>query len=144
MYGDSPLIPDRRSTARRVRSNRIREMLEELDRVGAMASAAMPTKDRSSGWADLGTDSEVTDAQSDFIDYWTPELVLQESQAKRDLILTLDEWARTEPGQPEQRLVNRILDQLTSPITAGELAGSASGRRPRVGLIPREPRGLPH
>jgi hypothetical protein len=119
-------------------------MLEELDRVGAMASAAMPTKDRSSGWADLGTDSEVTDAQSDFIDYWTPELVLQESQAKRDLILTLDEWARTEPGQPEQRLVNRILDQLTSPITAGELAGSASGRRPRVGLIPREPRGLPH
>jgi hypothetical protein len=84
-----------------------------------MASAAVPPTARSSGWADLGTDSEVTAAQSDFIDYWTPQLVLQECQTKRDVILALDEWVRTEPGQLDQRLVDHILDQLTSPMTSG-------------------------
>ena len=126
MYGDSPPIPTRQLTARRVRSDRIREMLEELDRLGTMASAAVSSTARSSGWADPRTESEVTDARSDFIDYWTPQLVLQESQAKRDLILSLDEWARTEPGQPEQRLVNRILDQLTSHHDGRRTGGKRS------------------
>ena len=58
----------------------------ELDRLEKMAAAAEPPSPRNLGWAGLPSGSEVTEAQEDLIDYWSPQRIIDDCQAKRGLI----------------------------------------------------------
>jgi hypothetical protein len=86
VYGDNPLIPvsaDRRLSAGRA----LRDLIEaELDHLEKMAAGAQPISPRHLGWVDLPSDSGVTEAQGSFIDYWSPQRVLADCQAKRSLL----------------------------------------------------------
>lgn len=58
----------------------------ELRRLESAADAARPTSSRHRGWVALPSDSGLTEEQEDFIDYWSPQRVLDDCQAKRRLI----------------------------------------------------------
>lgn len=58
----------------------------ELDRLEKAAAGAQPTSLRHRGWVALPSDSGLTEAQEDFIDYWSPRRVLDDCRAKRRLL----------------------------------------------------------
>ena len=87
MYGDNPPIrPTSHGRQDMNRNSRVRRLLTELDRREAMAVAALPSTERHFGWANLPTDSGLTEPQEDFIDYWAPQRVIDECRSKRALI----------------------------------------------------------
>ena len=58
----------------------------ELDCLEKAAAAAMPTSSRYRGWVAIPSDSGLTEEQEDFIDYWSPQRVLDDCHAKRRLL----------------------------------------------------------
>lgn len=110
MYGDNPILPAAaQSLLRSVDAARIRNLLHELDEREALATAALPTKSDSLGWANLGPDSGLTESQEDFVDYWTPQRIIDECLAKRELISALQQWARTTGRADDQRFIDHLL-----------------------------------
>lgn len=90
----------------------VQRLLEDLSRREALAFAASTPLDHRFGWASLGPDSGLTEDQEDFVDYWTPELVLAECRAKRELICALDEWALTAESHSDQELAICLLSLM--------------------------------
>ena len=112
MYGDNPPTPvsaDGRLSARVA----LRDLIEaELDHLEKMATRAQPISLRHLGWADLPSDSGLTEAQGDFIDYWSPQRVLADCQAKRSLL------ARILDGERSANLADGHDDQLDGLLRA--------------------------
>ena len=83
-----------------------------------MAAAAEPLTPRNLGWAALPSESGLTEAQEDFIDYWSPQRVIDDCQAKRVLIARtfdhqrLEDLAEDPAGQ---------LDELLRALVSGRL-----------------------
>lgn len=90
----------------------VQRLLEDLSRREALAFAASTPFGHRFGWASLGPDSGLTEDQEDFVDYWTPELVLAECRAKRELICALDEWALTAASHRDQELAICLLSLM--------------------------------
>jgi hypothetical protein len=110
MYGDNPVLPVTVvSLMRSVDAARIRSLLHELDEREALASAAMPTSNDSLGWANLGPASGLTKSQEHFVHYWTPQRIIDECHAKRELISALQQWARTTGRSDDQRFMDHLL-----------------------------------
>lgn len=87
----------------------VRRLLEDVDGREHLAMAASVGSNRCFRWASLGPDSGLTEAQEDFVDYWSPERVLAECRTRRELICTLDEWALTAASASDLLLVDRLL-----------------------------------
>lgn len=86
----------------------VRRLLEELSRRETLALSASSERNRFR-WASTGPDSGLTEAQEDFVEYWTPELVLAECRAKRELVCALDEWALAAKSEHDQHFAARLL-----------------------------------
>jgi hypothetical protein len=69
----------------------------ELEFLEKAAVAAKPTSSRHRGWVALPSDSGLTEEQEDFIDYWSPQRVLDDCQAKRRLLAWISSGRRLEP-----------------------------------------------
>lgn len=96
MYGDNPSTPV--STDERVNARiALRHLIEaELDHLEKMAADAQPVSHLHLGWVDLSSDSGLTEAQGDFIDYWSPQRVVADCQAKRSLLSRVLDQERSE------------------------------------------------
>jgi len=94
------------------RSAQVRGLLEALSRREVLALAATTPLASRFRWASLGPDAGLTEAQEDFVDYWSPTRVLAECQAKRELICALDEWALTTESPNAQEFVGRLLTSM--------------------------------
>lgn len=92
LYGDDPgeLGAAERRLGARIAFNDLIEA--ELDRLEKAAAGAQPPSSRHRGWVAIPSDSELTEEQEDFIDYWSPQRVLDDCQAKRRLLA----WASSE------------------------------------------------
>lgn len=90
----------------------IRKLLEELSHREVLALAASAHPSNHFQWASLGPGAGLTEDQEDFVDYWTPTLVLNECRTKRELICALDEWALTTESPNAQAFVSRILTSM--------------------------------
>jgi hypothetical protein len=118
MYGDNPsTVVSARQSAR----NALRQFVEaELDRLEKMAVVAGPTAPRNLGWASLPSESGLTEAQEDFIDYWSPQRIIDDCQAKRVLIARALDDARPEDlsegteGQLDDLLRSLVSGRLTA------------------------------
>lgn len=88
MHGESG--PAKWRPAARIALNDLQYV--ELDRLEKAAADAQPTSSRHRGWVSIPSDSGLTDEQEDFIDYWSPQRVLDDCQAKRRLLA----WASSE------------------------------------------------
>ena len=117
MYGDNPstpVSPDGRLSARIA----LRHLIEaELDHLEAMAAEAQPVSRRHLGWVDLPSDSGLTEAQGNFIDYWSPQRVVADCQAKRTLLARVLDQERSEnlaDGHEDQ------LDGLLRALVTGQ------------------------
>ena len=91
------------------RSAQVRDLLEALSRREVLALAAATPLSNRFRWASLGPGAGLTEAQEDFVDYWSPTRVLTECQAKRELICALDEWALTAATPNVQEFVTGLL-----------------------------------
>ena len=94
------------------RLSQVRELLAELSRREVLALAASTPPSNRFGWANLGPDSGLTEDQENFVDYWSPTLVLNECRAQRELICALDEWALTTESPNAQEFVSRLLTSM--------------------------------
>lgn len=94
----------------------VRRQLQELDHRELLALSATSNGPRPFPWASLGPEAGLTEAEEDFVDYWSPELVVDECRMRRALICALDEWALT-ADEADQRFVDSLL-QLMSQRTA--------------------------
>lgn len=115
MYGDNPSessSADRRPGARIALDDL---MNAELDRLEKAAAGAQPTTSRHRGWVALPSDSGLTEEQEDFIDYWSPQRVLDDCQAKRHLLAWVSDQRRSEnlAARHESQL-NRLLLALVT------------------------------
>jgi len=90
----------------------VRRLLEELDRRESLARSATSDGPRPFPWASLGPESGLTEPEEDFVDYWSPELVVDECRMQRELICALDEWALT-ADESDQRFVDCLLRLLS-------------------------------
>jgi hypothetical protein len=95
----------------------VQRLLDDLSRRETFALGATGHLDHGFRWASLGPDSGLTEDQEDFVDYWTPELVLAECRAKRELICALDEWALTTESHSDQELVNYLLSLMITTVS---------------------------
>ena len=112
------------------RPTQVRNLLEALSRREVLALAASASPSNHFQWASLGPGAGLTENQEDFVDYWSPDLVLEDCRARRELICALDDWALTS-GTPDVRgLVSRLLNLMVS-------AEAAHSRRPVPELPPR-------
>lgn len=94
------------------RLSQVRELLAELSRQEVLALAASTPPPNRFGWASLGPDSGLTEDQENFVDYWSPTLVLNACRAQRELICALDEWALTTESRNAQEFVSRLLASM--------------------------------
>jgi len=62
----------------------------------------------------------LTEAQEDFVDYWTPELMLAECRSRRELICALDEWALTAESEGDQRLVDYLFSLMIATVRTAD------------------------
>jgi hypothetical protein len=90
----------------------IRKLLEELSQREVLALAASAHPSNHFQWASLGPGAGLTEDQENFVDYWTPTLVLDDCRTKRELICALDEWALTTESRNAQAFVSRILTSM--------------------------------
>ena len=92
----------------------MQRLLDELDTQEAMAWAAMPAAKRVFGWASLTSESGLTQTQEDFVDYWSPQRVIDQCRATRNAIGVVWNWysvlAAAEP---------RYLDELLGAWESG-------------------------
>jgi hypothetical protein len=63
------------------------------DRLEAMAAAAQPSEVHHFDWAGLSSKSRLTEAQEDLVDHWSPQRVIDDSHAKRALLVAAQTWA---------------------------------------------------
>jgi hypothetical protein len=113
VYGDnpSPLVSARLSARSAVRQS----VEAELNRLERMAAAAEPLTPRNLGWAALPSESGLTEAQEDFIDYWSPQRVIDDCQAKRVLIArTFDHQRFEDLAEDPAGQLNELLRALVS------------------------------
>jgi hypothetical protein len=108
MYGNDPK-PGAGVQVHAERLTVVRRLLEEVSRREVLALSAAAHTATHFPWASLGPDSGLTAVQEDFVDYWTPELVLAECRSKRELICALDEWALTAASAKDHDFVSRLL-----------------------------------
>ena len=112
--GNGRVMTDgRRELRDGAREVRIRRLRGELDRREAMARAAKPSADRHFGWSNLAPGSGLTEAQEDFVDYWAPQRILEECEAKRQLIGAIADWG------PSTDLDRDRLDHLLDTLAFG-------------------------
>jgi hypothetical protein len=75
-----------------------------------MARAAKSSVEPHFGWSNLAPGSGLTEAQEDFVDYWAPQRVLEECEAKRQSIEALADWG---PATERDRgRLDHLLDTL--------------------------------
>jgi len=97
------------------RAERVRRLLAEIDRREAMARAATSSVERHFGWSNLAPGSGLTEAQEDFVDYWAPQRVLEECEAKRRLIGAIADWG---PATERDRgRLDHLLDTVAFGLT---------------------------
>jgi hypothetical protein len=77
----------------------IQWLLKDLDHLEAMAAAAQPSE------------SGLTEAQEDLVDHWSPQRVIDDSHAKRALLVAAQTWAEPLNGHvvPLDRLLRTIV-----------------------------------
>jgi hypothetical protein len=87
----------------------------ELDRLEEAAAAAQPISSRHRGWVSLPSDSGLSEAEEDFIDYWSPQRVLDDCRAKRRLLAWIEAQGRSEDltAVQEDQLVGLLLALVT-------------------------------
>jgi hypothetical protein len=76
----------------------------ELDRLEKSAIAAQPIGSRHRGWVALPSDSGLSEAEEDFIDYWSPQRVLDDCRAKRSLLTWMVEHSGSLTAAREDQL----------------------------------------
>jgi hypothetical protein len=96
----------------------VQQLLAELSRREVLALAASVPTSHQFRWASLGPDSGLTEDQEDFVDFWTPDLVLKACRAERELICALDEWALTTESPTDHQLVDRLLRLIASGLSS--------------------------
>lgn len=112
MYGDNPSTPE---SARLSARNELRHFVDlELDRLEKMAAAAEPPSARNLGWAGLTSGSGLTEAQEDFVDYWSPQRVIDDCHAKRLIARALDHEGSEDLGESSEGQLDDLLRTLVS------------------------------
>ena len=87
----------------------------ELDRLEKAATAAQPISSRHRGWVSLPSDSGLSEAAEDFIDYWSPQRVLDDCRAKRWLLAWIEAQGRSGSLTAVQEdQLNRLLCALAT------------------------------
>lgn len=89
----------------------------ELDRLGKAAVVAQPISSRHRGWVSLPSDSGLSEAEEDFIDYWSPQRVLDDCRAKRRLLAWIEAQGRSEDLTAVQE---DQLDRLLYALATGQ------------------------
>lgn len=111
MYGDNPTTPlATKALLMEERATRVRCLLNDLDRLEAMATAAQPSEMHYFGWSNLASDSGLTGEQEDFVDYWSPERVIEDCRAKRELVAAIQ--TRKEALNDDDAELNRLLFRI--------------------------------
>lgn len=111
MHGESG--PAKRRPAARIALNDLQYV--ELDRLEKAAADAQPTSSRHRGWVSIPSDSGLTEEQEDFIDYWSPQRILDDCQAKRRLLTWASGERRSEQlTESDQSELNNLLLALIS------------------------------
>jgi len=118
----------------------VQRRLDDLSRRETLARGASVPLDHGFRWASRGPDAALTEDQEDFVDYWTPQRVLAECRAKRELICALDECAlTTESRQKRDAAPAAVWASPTSPspTTGRTHARSTPSARILMRAVPR-------
>jgi hypothetical protein len=94
----------------------VQRLLDDVSIREVLALGASVPLNHGFRWASLAPDSGLTEVQEDFVDYWTPELVLAECRSRRELICALDEWALTAESEGDQSLVDYLLSLMIATV----------------------------
>lgn len=75
--------------------DQVRVLLVRIDAQELQARAALPDPGTLRTWPSWSMDTGLTPAQEAFVETWSPERVLETSEAMRQLVIILQHWTLT-------------------------------------------------